>query len=163
MQVYTVDGLRWQTIDVKTNCYDINNNNNNTSNERVQKWQSHCSGMTQRSQRRGETSGDCGMWTEMVWMLHAVADRSTRVAAMEKALLNEGNVARWNSPTGRVHQQGTMVLLHVSTCIQGQQAWSQFVSQPSASAADGGVSWCGHTSMKKTPAEQTSQFWATSS
>ena len=126
--------------------------------------------------RRGESSDDCRMWTETVWILRAVVDRSTqerrrrgkfcrrwltgayggRPVMMSR--LNEGDVARWNPPTGRVtvHQQGTTVLLHVSTCIQGQQAWSQFASPRWASAADGGAEWCDRTSMKKTPAGQPS-------
>jgi len=79
-------------------------------------------------------------------------------------MLNEDDVACCNLPTGRVNQQGTTVLLHVSTCIQGQQAWSQFALPSWASAADGGAEWCGHTSVKKTPAGQPSSSltWAAS-
>jgi len=73
-----------------------------------------------------------------------------------KMALNEGDVVGWDPPTGRVYQQGTTVLLHVRTCIQGQQAWSQFAPQPWASATDGGAEWCGRTLSKKTPLGQPS-------
>jgi len=92
--------------------------------------------------------------------------KQSREAALEEMSLQTSEKSRqrgcscyvviWDPPTGRVHQQGTRVLLHVSTCIQGQQAWSQFAQPPWASATDGGAEWCGRTSTKKTPVGQPS-------
>ena len=97
---------------------------------------------SQENAGRGESSDDCWMLTETGRMLRAVVDRSTHKRRRRQKLcrrwltgayggqlvmmttLNEGDVARWNPPTGRVHQRGTTVLLRVSTCTQGQQAWS---------------------------------------
>jgi len=119
-----------------------------------------------------QTSAKCGQ--ERMQMLCAAAVHSTHMRRWQEKLcrqwlrdayarrpvtkmaLNEGDIVGWDPPTGRVRQQGTRVLLHVSTCIQGQQAWSQFTPMPWASATDGGAEWCGRTLMKKTPVGQPS-------
>jgi len=111
----------------------------------VQAWHKTVKGS---STVRGESSYDCRMWTEMVRMLRAVVDRSKhewrrweklcrrRLTGVYSGrpvimtMMNEDDMVRYNLLTGRVHQQGTAVLLHVSTCIQGQQAWSQFAPLP---------------------------------
>ena len=67
---------------------------------------------------------------------------------------NERDVEPRVLSAGEVHQQGTMALPHVDSCIQWQPTWTRFATERSASASDTGAAWCGRTLTTKTPAKK---------